>query len=108
VRRVRVGSEGEEEPRVGLVGGLVAAEPRVAVDAKEQAARGMRVGGEMRADRPEPGADRGDEAQQRVAHLGEVAVLVLVEPLAIVVAPELAEEAKEIASDGRRRRRKAR
>src|SRR5262249_24615017 len=106
-RRIRVVLllEGEEESRVGLVGRLVAAEPGVPVDAQQRAARGVRVGREMRADRSETGPDRGDEAEQWVTHLGDVTVLVGVEPLAVVVAPELAEEAKEVAADVRRRHR---
>src|SRR5262245_50300050 len=106
-RRIRVllRLEGEEESRVGLVRRLVAAEPRIPVDAQQRATRGVRVGDEMGADRPETGRDRRDEAEQWVAYLGEVTVLVRVEPLAVVVAPELSEEAKEVAADVRRRHR---
>src|SRR5262249_54192790 len=103
--RVLFRLEREEESRVGLVGRLVAAEPGVTVDPQQRAARGVRVGGEMRADRPKPGGDGGDESQQRIAPLAEGPVLVLVEPLAVVVAPELAEEAEEVAPDGWRRHR---
>src|SRR5262245_73887 len=106
-RRIRVllRLEGEEESRVGLVRRLVAAEPGVPVDTQQRAACGVRVGGGMGADWSETGRDRGDEAEQWVSHLDDVTVLVGVEPLAVVVAPELAEEAKEVAADVRRRHR---
>src|SRR5439155_23080143 len=91
----RTRGEPEREPAVGLVGRLVARETRVPID-PEQGARRPSVGHDVRADPGELRPDRRDEGQERVAHLGQVALLVRVEPLAVVVSPQLLEKAKEL------------
>src|SRR5213593_4596076 len=47
--KVSRGSESEGQPRVGLVGRLITTEPGVPIDSQQRAARGARVGDDVRA-----------------------------------------------------------
>src|SRR5262245_25405686 len=95
------GLETEVDPDVGLVGRLVAAEARVAIDPHQRAPVRSRVDRDVTAKPRERRRERADQRQHRIAHLGQIAVLVLVEPLAVVVTPELAEKREDVAGDGR-------
>src|SRR4051812_1957963 len=74
---------------VGLVRRLVAGEPYVAMDAEERA---LRVADDLRRDAREPHVHLFHERGERRAHLRLVRRAVLLEPLAIVVAAQRAEE----------------
>src|SRR2546425_3546898 len=78
---------------VGLVRALVPRESDVAIDAEHRAAV------EVAADRGEPRSHRGDEAEQGVAHDRLVARLILHEPLAVFLLPELHQEGEQLGGE---------
>ena len=82
----------EVQPDVRLVGRFVLGEPDVAVDAEQRTTLGPRVGAEVRADLHQVRPEIDDEAQRRLPHLGLVAGLLLVEPVAVVVSFEVGQE----------------
>src|SRR5262245_62943181 len=71
---------------------LVLRETRVAVNAEHRPAGRLRIGDEIRTDSEQPRSKRGDEGEQRVAHVGDIAVLVRVEPFLLVVGFQLPQE----------------
>ena len=79
-----------------LVRTLVFREAHVAIDAEHRAAIGPRIGDEMLRDFLEARRHRPDELAHRRLHGFLEALLVLLEPWAIVVRLQLAEEREEI------------
>src|SRR5262245_20658995 len=71
---------------------LVLREASVAVDAEHRTAGRLRIGDQIRADFEQPRSKRDDEGEQRVAHVGDVAILVGVEPFLLVVDFQLPQE----------------
>src|SRR5262245_311976 len=71
---------------------LVLREAGVAVDAEHRTAGRLRIGDQVRADFEQPRPKRDDEGEQRVAHVGDVAILVRVEPFLLVVGFQLPKE----------------
>ena len=91
----------EPDARRGLVRRLVLREARVAVDAEQRAADAPGVGPQVRADLAQVRLEVLDEGERRLEHVGLVAVLVGVEPLAVVVLLQVGEEAEQLASERR-------
>jgi hypothetical protein len=92
---VFAGGVAEVQAGVGLVGRLVFCEARVAVDAEDRAAVGPRIGDEVRTDLAEVGREVDDELDQRLAHVALEARPVLLEPVAVIVLLQLAQEVEE-------------
>src|SRR5262249_48142226 len=85
----------EERRRNRFVRLFVLREARVAVDPEHRAAGRLRIGDEIRTDREQPRSKRGDERQQRVAHVREVTILVRVEPFFFVVGLQLSQKSEK-------------
>ena len=83
----------------GLVRSLVVGEARIAIDAEHRAAAGARIGAKMRTDLRQRFGEVADQAQERIARGFLVTRLVRREPLAIVVAGQLAQEAETVGGD---------
>jgi len=84
---------------VGLVWTLIGGESGVAVDAEQGTAGGAGIGDEVGSDLVEWGSKFGDELQCGLVGTGLVFVFVRLEPLAVVVAPEAAEEAEQVGGE---------
>ncbi len=89
----------ELDAGVGLVGALVLGEAHVAVDAEERAADRPRIGVEVGADLGQARPEIADELLRRMAQLLLVALLVGLEPLAVVVGLEVAQELEELRAE---------
>src|SRR5215207_4279130 len=88
--RLGLGGTGvaEVDPDMRLVRRLVLREPGVAIDAKQ----GLPVGDEVRRDLWKAVADVLDEGQRRLLDVLLVAALVGLEPVALIVGLQVAEE----------------
>src|SRR5690606_36032618 len=67
---------------------------RIALDAVQRAAHGTRVGAKMRADGFDIRRDVGNQAQERLAHMVFIGLLVRVEPRFVVVGRQLVQESE--------------
>src|SRR6185312_6125919 len=85
---------GETRALPGFVRQLVVGVARVAVDAVQRTAVLARVGAVVRADLRQRRLQVGDQDEERLAHVALVVVLVRVEPVAMVVAFQSAQEAE--------------
>src|SRR5207342_1498910 len=85
--------------RVGLVGRLVVGEARVAMDAEQRAADRAGIGAVLRADRGEVRLQVRKQLEEGAAHLRVVVGLVRLEPLAIVVAGQAAQELEALVGE---------
>src|SRR5262245_62307163 len=92
----------EERRGRRLVRLLVFGEARVAVDAEHRTAGRLRIGYELRTDFEQPRSKRGDEGEQRVAHVGDVAILVRVEPFLLVIGFQLPQEIEKTRGESKR------
>src|SRR5690606_38816218 len=79
-----------------LVRRLVAGETGVALDPEHRAAHGARVGAVMRADRRQRRLQVAQETLERLAHVRLVVGLVRLEPGALVVPGDAAQEAERL------------
>src|SRR5215813_8340277 len=80
---------------VRLVRALVFRKPYVAIDTHHRAAIGTRIGDESAADLFECGREVRDQTQERRLDVGHVALLVRLEPPALVVSLEIPEKAEQ-------------
>src|SRR5579859_1504606 len=85
--------------QVRFIRTLVRREARVAVDAKQRAARGAGIGCQVRRDVIERTREIGDEAQCGLMGMGFVFFFMRKKPFALVVALEASEETKEVGSE---------
>jgi hypothetical protein len=53
----------------------------------------------MRIDFAEPWPEIGNQAKERIAHLGLVTLLVFLKPIAVIVGAELAQEPKKVSTE---------
>src|SRR5437660_4443111 len=90
---------GKMDADMGLEGPLVGREPGVAVYPEERAACGARVGDEMRAELAQVRPEAADERQRRIANDLFISLLVPGEPVAVVVALELAQKLEEVGPE---------
>src|SRR5712692_6883164 len=97
---VAVGSAlvGECQVHLRAVGRLVCGEADIAVDAREVAARAT-ADIKFRVQLQRRGRQGVEQRAQRLDHLRAIALAVLVHPGLVVVAPELAEEAKRLRAE---------
>ena len=83
-------------PEVGgyvrFIGTLVLGKPDIPVDAHHGPSHCARVRNNVGIDFVQAWSEVRDEAQQRVSHLGFVALLVFLEPVAVVMSAELAQK----------------
>jgi len=84
----------------GLVGALVLREADVAMDAEQRPLAGPRVGVEVAADTAQPRRELGDELLRRVEQVLLVACPVGLEPVAVVVARQVAQKGKQSRTEG--------
>src|SRR5262249_31621860 len=84
---------------VRLVGALVFRKPYVAIDTHHRAAIGTRIGDESAADLFERRREVRDQTQERRLDVGLVALLVRLEPPALVVSLEIPEKAEQTWSE---------
>ena len=89
----------EVDAGLRLVRRLVAREARVAVDAEQRAALAAGVGHQVRADLRQAQPEVLDEGERRLEQVVLVAVLVGVEPLAVVVGLQLAQEGEQLGAE---------
>src|SRR5262249_966920 len=80
---------------VRLVWTLVLREANVPIDARERTSVGSRISNEIRIDLFETRRQIGDQTQERRLDVGLVALLVRLEPLALVVSLEIPEKAEQ-------------
>ena len=89
----------EVHRRLRLVRTLVLREPHVAVDAEHRASVGPRVRYEPRADGVQARLEVLNEPQQRFLNVQLVTALVGLEPLTVVVRPQLEQELEELRGE---------
>ena len=89
----------EVDARLRLVRRLVLGEARVAVDAEQRAALAPRVGHQVRADVGQSEPEVLDEGERGLEQVVLVAALVRVEPLAVVVGLQLAQEGEQLGPE---------
>jgi hypothetical protein len=85
----------EMGPSIGLVGALVVGEAYIAMDAKQGATIGARVGDEVRTDLPQVGPNVTDEVEHGAADIPLIALLVGLKPLTSVLTAQVLKKGKQ-------------